>query len=195
MARKPSTLLAGVISRLAWQKGMDLLLAVLPALIDAGVQLAVLGAGEPTLEDGFTAAAGAHSGRVGVRLGYDEALAHLIQGGADLILVPSRFEPCGLTQLCALRYGAVPLASRVGGLADTVIDTNEMALAAGVGTGFVFSPVSVEALESALRRAAEAWRDQSTWRTLQRNGMASDVSWKRPAAHYAALYRQVARFA
>jgi len=191
LARNPDAMLVGVISRLVWQKGMDLLLTAIPALAAAGAQLGVLGAGEHGLEEGFMVAARAYPGVVGVRLGYDEALAHLIQGGADVIAVPSRFEPCGLTQLCALRYGAVPLVTRVGGLADTVIDTNEMALAAGVGTGFVFSPVAPETLGCALRRAAAAWRDQSAWQGLQRNGMKTDVSWARPAAHYAALYREL----
>ena len=120
-----------------------------------------------TLEQGFRAAAAAAPGRVGVIIGYDEALAHLIQGGADALLVPSRFEPCGLTQLCALRYGAVPVVARVGGLNDTVIDANEMALAAGVATGFQFAPVTREALEHAIGRAAALWKRPEVWRRLQ----------------------------
>ncbi len=188
----PDAMVLGVISRLAWQKGMDLLLASLPSLLTSGTQLALLGAGEASLQDAFGTAPLAHPGRVGVRLGYDETLAHVIQGGADLIAVPSRFEPCGLTQLCGLRYGAVPFVARTGGLADTVIDANEMALAAGAATGFVFSPGSVEALESAFRRATHIWRDPDTWNCVQRSGMSSDVSWRRPARHYAALYRALA---
>ncbi|MBV8457968.1 MAG: glycosyltransferase, partial [Acetobacteraceae bacterium] len=168
------------------------LLASLPSLLTSGTQLALLGAGEASLQDAFSTAPLAHPGRVGVRLGYDETLAHLIQGGADLIAVPSRFEPCGLTQLCGLRYGAVPFVARTGGLADTVIDANEMALAAGAATGFVFSPGSVEALESAFRRATHIWRDADIWNCMQRSGMSSDVSWRRPAQHYAALYRALA---
>ncbi|MDQ2803524.1 MAG: glycogen synthase GlgA, partial [Pseudomonadota bacterium] len=116
LAPDPETPLFGVVSRLTWQKGMDLLLEALPALLATGGQLGVLGVGERALEDGFAAAAAQHPGQVGVRFGYDEPLAHLIQGGSDLLLVPSRFEPCGLTQLCALRYGALPLVARVGGL-------------------------------------------------------------------------------
>ncbi len=105
------------------------------------------------------------------------------------MLVPSRFEPCGLTQLCALRYGALPVVARVGGLADTVIDANEAALAAGSGTGIQFAPVTREMLQTALQRTAALWRQPPTWQRLQRHAMRTDVSWRRPAAHYAALYR------
>ena len=190
LAVDPAALLVGVISRLTWQKGMDLLADAVPALLAAGAQLALLGAGEPTIESALAAAA--VPGRIGIRFGYDEALAHLIQGGADVIAVPSRFEPCGLTQLCALRYGALPLVARVGGLADTVIDANEMALAAGTGTGFQFAPVTDQALGSALARAARLWRDKATWRRLQGNAMASDVGWARPARRYVEVYRAIA---
>jgi starch synthase len=108
------------------------------------------------------------------------------------VLVPSRFEPCGLTQFYGLRYGCVPLVSRVGGLADTVIDANEMALAAKAGTGVVFSPVSADALTAAIERTATLWADRTAWRGLQRRAMATDVSWARPAAKYAELYRSLA---
>jgi len=121
-------------------------------------------------------------------IGYDEALAHLIQAGADALVVPSRFEPCGLTQLCALRYGAVPIVSRVGGLADTVIDAAE---AGGAATGFKFGPVTAEHLAGALRKANVAFSDKQTWRRLQHNGMSTDVSWRNRASQYAALYRDV----
>ena len=127
-----------------------------------------------------------------MRLGYDKSLAHLIQGGCDALLVPSRFEPCGLTQLCALRYGALPIVSRVGGLCDTVIDANEVALAAGVATGFQFAPVESPMLSAAIGRALDAWQQPNLWRTMQRNAMATDVGWHRPAARYAALYRELA---
>ncbi|MBN9028128.1 MAG: glycogen synthase GlgA, partial [Rhizobiales bacterium] len=188
----PNALIFGVVSRLSWQKGLDLLLERLPALLGAGGQLALLGSGEPGLANGFAAATTLHRGRVGMLNGYDEELAHLIQAGSDVILVPSRFEPCGLTQLCALRYGALPLVSRVGGLADTVIDANEVALAAGVGTGIQFNPVSGDALEGAILRIAALWRDRPSWKKLQKNAMKTDVSWTRPAAAYARLYRDLA---
>ena len=181
--------LVTVVSRLAWQKGMDLLLAALPRLLAEGGQLALLGAGDATLQKEFTTAAANYPGRVGIVLGYDEGLSHLLQGGADAILIPSRFEPCGLTQLYGLRYGTVPIVARVGGLADTVIDANDVALAAGVATGFQFAPVTVDALAAALTRAVRCYRDSGTWRALQKRGMATDVSWRRPAAQYAALYK------
>ncbi|PZR11206.1 MAG: glycogen synthase GlgA [Azospirillum brasilense] len=185
--------LLGVVSRLTWQKGMDLVLAALPALTEGGMQLALLGAGDKPLEEGFLSAAGAWPGRVGAVLGYDEALAHRIQAGCDALLVPSRFEPCGLTQLCALRYGALPLVSRVGGLADTVIDANEAALAAGVANGLQFAPTTREALELALARLGALWQDRAAWGRMQGNAMAADVGWSRPARQYAALYREIMR--
>ena len=181
-----------VVSRLSWQKGMDLLLAALPRLIAEGGQLALLGAGDAALQAEIAAAKTRHPGRVGAVFGYDEGLSHLMQGGADIILVPSRFEPCGLTQLYGLRYGAVPLVARVGGLADTVIDANDAALAAGVATGFQFAPVAVHVLEAALARTARIYRDRDVWQQLQERGMATDVSWRRPARQYAELYRFLA---
>jgi starch synthase len=184
--------LFGVVSRLTWQKGMDVLLDTVPDLVALGGQLALIGSGEAALEAGFLAAAAAHPGSVGVVAGFDEATAHLVQGGADALLVPSRFEPCGLTQLCALRYGAVPVVARVGGLADTVIDANEMALVASAGNGLQFSPVTREALALTLERAVALWRDSATWRKLQQHAMAADVGWKRPARQYAALFRELA---
>ena len=181
----------GVVSRLSDQKGLDLLADAVPALLETGANLAVLGAGDAGLEQRFRALGEAHPGRVGCAFGYDETLAHLIQGGADALLVPSRFEPCGLTQLCALRYGAVPVVARVGGLADTVIDANPVALAAGVATGVQFCPVGRGPLEAAIRRTAALYADQATWTRLQRNGMATDVSWEASARIYAGLYRDL----
>ena len=186
-----SRMLIGVVSRISWQKGLDLLLAAIPAILARGASLAMLGAGDTDLVQGFIEASAAHPGRVGVVVGYDEALAHLIQAGSDALIVPSRFEPCGLTQLCALRYGAVPIVARVGGLADTVIDANDMALASGLGTGFQFSPVTQEKLEAAVHRATDIYPTPA-WQRLQANGMASDVSWRRPAQQYAALYAEIA---
>jgi starch synthase len=187
------TLLLGVISRLSEQKGLDLLVAALPHLLSLGANLVVIGTGSATLEQALRAAAAAAPGRVGVFIGYDEGKAHLVQGGADALLVPSRFEPCGLTQLCALRYGAVPIVARVGGLNDTVIDANEMALSAGVATGFQFAPVTREGLQHALSRAAAAWSDRKLWRKLQTNGMAMEVGWDRAALQYARLYYELVR--
>jgi starch synthase len=187
----PDALLVGVISRLTSQKGLDMLLDQLDHLVAVGMQLALLGSGEPALEQAFSAAAEWHMGSVGCVLGYDEELAHLIEAGSDALLVPSRFEPCGLTQLYALRYGAIPVVSRVGGLADSVIDANQAALAAGVATGIQFWPPTTEALGLALDRLNALWRDRPAWERMQRNGMAADVSWRGPASRYVALYQAI----
>ena len=185
----PSGLLCTVVSRLTGQKGLDLLLQALPTLLHHGGQLALLGSGEHALEAGFAAAAAAHPGRVGCFFGYDERLSHLVQGGADAIVVPSRFEPCGLTQLYGLRYGTIPIVARVGGLADTVIDANEAALDDGVATGFVFGPVTADGLGFALTRAAALKARPAAWQRLQTRAMTRTVSWRRPAQHYHDLYR------
>ena len=152
----PDALLIGVISRLTSQKGLDMLSDQLDDLVAAGMQLALLGSGDPALEQAFIAAAEWHLGSSDASSATMRTLAHLIQAGSDALLVPSRFEPCGLTQLYALRYGAIPVVSRVGGLADSVIDANEAALAAGVATGIQFWPATPEALQSALRATAGA---------------------------------------
>jgi len=183
--------LIGVISRLTSQKGLDMLLDEIADLTADGMQLAVLGSGDPVLERAFVAAAALHLGSVGCIIGYDEPLAHLIQAGSDALLVPSRFEPCGLTQLCALRYGSIPVVSRVGGLADSVIDANEAALAAGVATGIQFWPAIPEALAGALHKLLVLWRDKSSWQRMQRNGMAADVSWRGSASRYVTLFQSL----
>ena len=184
--------LLGVVSRLSWQKGLDLLLACLPTFASGGMQLALLGDGDADLRDAFRAAAAGDPGHIGVVTGYDEQLAHLIQAGCDALVVPSRFEPCGLTQLCALRYGAIPIVAAVGGLADTVRDES----AAGPdATGFTFSPVTAENLDQAVRRAAAAFfasrSHASNWPRMQLNGMLTDVSWRHRAGRYAELYRSL----
>jgi starch synthase len=182
-------LLFGVVSRFSHQKGLDVLIDSLDYLLSRGAQLAVLGAGDAALQNGFLSAAAAHPGRVGGTLGYDEKIAHLIQAGSDAILVPSRFEPCGLTQLCAMRYGALPVVSRVGGLADTVIDANEAARVAGVATGFQFAPVTATALQGAIGRVADMWARPDSWAVMQGNAMRGDVGWHEPAKAYASLYK------
>jgi len=177
-----------VISRLTDQKGLDLLLDAVPHIVGNGAQLAVLGSGDKDLEAGFIKAAKDHPGLVGTTIGYDEALSHRVQAGADVIFVPSRFEPCGLTQLCAMRYGTLPLVARVGGLADTVIDANVAALQTGAGTGFQFSPVTQDTLRASFDRALVAFGNKPAWRKLVRNAMGYDVSWQAPALAYAAVY-------
>ena len=186
----PDALLLGVISRLSWQKGLDLLLDNVTTIVSEGMQLALLGSGDSELQDRYQAASKANVGRIAVHIGYDEALAHLIQAGADALVVPSRFEPCGLTQLCALRYGSVPIVSRVGGLADTVNEGGD-GIAGGTTTGFVFDPGTDETLAGALHRARKSFHDKQVWRKLQLNGMSTDVSWRNRASQYAALYREV----
>ena len=194
LAEDAAAPLFAVVSRLTSQKGLDLVLAALPALFDGpaagGTQLAVLGNGDAALEAAFVAAAAAHPGRVAVRLAYDEALAHRMMAGADAMLVPSRFEPCGLTQLYALRYGTVPVVRRVGGLADTVVDADEAALRADLATGFMFGPATPAALAQALAKAVSAYRRPALWRQLMLRGMAQNFSWAAAAGRYLALYHE-----
>jgi starch synthase len=180
--------LFAVVSRLTWQKGLDMLVEVADQLVAAGGKLIVLGSGDADIENGLAGAAMRHPGKIGFLRAYDEPLSHLIQGGADLMMVPSRFEPCGLTQLYGLRYGCVPLVSRVGGLADTVIDANEAAVEAGVATGIVFAPATADAFLDAIHRAIRLYGREKTWRKMQRRGMKSDVSWDLSAEKYAKLY-------
>ena len=184
-------ILHGVVSRLTWQKGMDIFAAGLDQLVATGARLALIGTGEAQIESEIMAAAERHPGRIGIVMGYDEALSHLMQAGCDTILVPSRFEPCGLTQLYGLRYGCVPVVARTGGLADTVIDANDAALNANVATGIQFSPVDQFSLEFALGRAARCYADPKIWKAIQKRGMESDVSWDRSASLYAGLYRNL----
>lgn len=176
-----AALLIAVVSRLTDQKGMDLLLQALPGLVADGHQLAVQGSGDAALEQAWRQAAQAHPGRVAVHLGYDEPRAHRLLAGADVIAVPSRFEPCGLTQLYGLRYGTLPVVRRVGGLADTVADGQ---------TGFAFDAAKAADLRQALGRAA-ALRSESAerWREMQRRGMGQQLSWAEPARAYLALYQ------
>lgn len=177
-----------VVSRLTEQKGLDLVADALPHIIGNGAQLVVVGSGDKQLENRFLEAAKQHPGAVGTFIGYDENLAHLTQAGSDAILVPSRFEPCGLTQLCGLRYGTLPVVGRVGGLADTVIDANDAALHLGLGTGIQFNPVNIDGFQGALDRCFELYTNTKLWRKVQKNAMKSDVGWARPATIYLDIY-------
>jgi starch synthase len=185
------TLLLGVVSRLTPQKGLDLLLACLPEVVAGGNQVAILGSGDSDLEHGFRLAGTSHRGRVAAEIGYDDALSHLIIAGCDIIVVPSRFEPCGLTQLYALRYGTLPLVRRVGGLADTVVDATSVSLAEDSATGFAFDSDSPEALMSAVARAATLFRQPEVWRRMIRRAMVQDFSWDAAAHRYVAVYREL----
>jgi starch synthase len=184
----PDAPLLLALSRLSSQKGLDLLLTALPSLVEMGVQLVVQGEGDSTLEAAFGLAHAAHSGHVAAFVGYDEARAHRLMAGADIIVVPSRFEPCGLTQLYGLRYGTVPIVRKVGGLADTVVDADADPLAAGTATGFSFEQASPAALTTAVRRALALWRQPESWRQVMQQGMQRNSSWDGPAREYLALY-------
>jgi starch synthase len=185
----PRDPLFAVISRLAEQKGLDLVLENVAYLIQLNAQLLVLGTGDPVLEAGFQAAAAAHPGRVATVVGYDEGQAHRILAGADLILVPSRQEPCGLTQLYGLRYGTLPLVRRTGGLADTVVDANAQSTMDSTATGFVFDEPSSWILGETISRACHIYRDDPrTWTQIQRHAMRQNFSWEASAREYLDLY-------
>ena len=190
LAVEAATPLFGMVSRLTAQKGLDLVLGALPALLDSGAQLVVQGSGEPALQAAFAAAERAHPGRVALRAVYDEALAHRVIAGSDAVLVPSRFEPCGLTQLYGLAYGSLPVVRRVGGLADTVVDAGAAALRDDRATGFVFDAATPAALAQALARAVALYRHPAAWQRVMRRAMAADFSWRGAAAAYLALYAQ-----
>ncbi len=189
LAVDDEAMLMVIVSRLTAQKGLDLVLAALPDLVAGGVQLAVQGTGEPALETGFRMAEQLHPGRVQVHVGYDEARAHRLMAGADLIAVPSRFEPCGLTQMYGLRYGTLPVVRRVGGLADTVSDTDGGDGSAG--NGFVFEAATPQAFTAAVRRAMKARADKPRWQALGQRAMREQLGWDGPAREYLATYRRL----
>ncbi len=176
------TPLVGVISRLTYQKGIDWIVAIADRLVAEGAQLAILGKGEPAIEQACLALAARHPGRVASIIGYDEGLSHRIEAGSDIFLMPSRFEPCGLNQMYSQRYGAVPVVYATGGLKDTVED--------GV-TGFVFTEPSAEGLWEALRRALSTYPDKTAWRRLMQAGMQKDFSWEASANQYTRLYKRL----
>lgn len=184
LTRKTSAMLVGMVGRLVRQKGMDLVVAALPQLMQQGLQLAILGAGENSLERAVRDAVAQYPGQCAAIIGYNEPLAHRIIAGADAFLMPSRFEPCGLSQLYALRYGTVPIVRRVGGLADTVSDS---------ATGIVFDAADPRALADAVVRACALYRDRPAWRELMTAGMRQDFSWQHSAQEYLRLYRGTLR--
>jgi starch synthase len=185
--------LAIVVSRLTDQKGIDLLPAVIPEFVGLGGGLAVLGSGDARLEGAMRALARVHPGRVAVRIGYDEGLSHRMFAGADAVLVPSRFEPCGLTQMYGLRYGTLPVVAATGGLADTVVTANPMALASGAANGLTFHPTDALALGQALRRLIALHADRKVWAAMQKSAMSAPVGWAASSAVYAALYEDLVR--
>ncbi len=184
---EPRAPLVGMVTRLASQKGIDILLPVLDRILDDGVQIVVLGSGEEAYERSLGEAARRRPGRMAFRTGHEEELAHRIEGGADMFLMPSRYEPCGLNQMYSLRYGTVPVVRAVGGLADTVVDLDEEPERAN---GFVFRAYEPAEVLKTVRRAARIWRDRNLWRSLVLRGMAADFSWERSAGRYAEVYGQ-----
>lgn len=184
----PDTPVFGFVSRLTHQKMADVILDVLPWLAEQGAQFVSVGEGDPKLEAAFDQARERYNEQVAVIVGYDEPLAHKLQGGADALLAPARFEPCGLTQLYALRYGSLPIVRRTGGLADTVVDATASAIAERRATGFVFDDPTADDLQSALSRALALYREPLIWRRLQLQAMAEDYTWISSATQYAALY-------
>jgi starch synthase len=184
----PQALLVGVVTRLAYQKGVDLLVQAMRTLAAEGVQLALLGSGDPALERQLAQLATALPHSVSISFGYDDALSHRIIAGADVVAVPSRYEPCGLTQLYGLRYGSLPLVHAVGGLADTVVDATEANLEADRATGFAFVNASEVALHATLHRAQRLFADTPRWQRVMRRAMAQDFSWDEAAARYVDLF-------
>lgn len=178
-----------VVSRLTSQKGLDMLLDTLPLIVGQGATLAVLGSGDPDLERAFVAASREYAGSVGTIIGYDEGLSHLMQGGSDAILIPSRFEPCGLTQLYGLRYGTLPVVARTGGLADTVIDANEAALLAECATGIQFAPVNATMFGHAIARTCALYQQPKLWAAMMRRAMRHPVGWDLSATAYLNVYQ------
>jgi starch synthase len=184
LRRRP---LVAMISRMVDQKGFDLLdqlSDVLPAL---NASFVLLGSGEPRYEAGWKELAARHPNRIGVRIGFDDGLAHLVEGGADVFLMPSRFEPCGLNQMYSLRYGTVPVVRATGGLFDTVHDVDRQS---GTGTGFTFTDYSPMALLGALGRALEMFENRPAWRRIQMAGMQEDFSWDASAREYVKVYER-----
>jgi starch synthase len=189
---EPRIPLLAVVARLAEQKGIPLILGAADALLDQGCQLVVLGEGDPKYHQQLTELRGRYSQRVGLTLGFDEALAHQIEAGADIFLMPSFYEPSGLNQLYSMRYGTVPVVRATGGLADTVADCTPESLAAGNATGFSFVARTADALFETVQRALSLYREQpDQWLRLVRTGMRQDWSWDRSAAEYERLYEKI----
>ncbi len=191
LPERPEVPLLGFVGRLVEQKGVDLIVTMLPRLLDEGIQAVLIGTGEPRFEEALKRLAADHPEQIATFIGYDEGKAHRLEAGADIFLMPSRFEPCGLNQIYSLRYGTVPVVRRTGGLADTVVDADEDHIALGRATGFLFDPPTSEALLQATRRALALYRQRpDLWRALMTTGMKQDFSWRKSARDYVTLYRQ-----
>jgi len=185
--------LIGIISRLTDQKGFDLIAEVIEEIMGLDLQLVLLGTGMPKYHEMFEQIGKRHPEKMSVRLTFDNALAHRIEAGADMFLMPSRYEPCGLNQLYSLKYGTVPIVRAIGGLADTIVDYTPERAEQGTANGFVFREYSGHALLVAIKRAVATYQDRDTWRKLMRTGMNQDFSWMRSAQEYVRLYRKAVR--
>jgi starch synthase len=183
--------LLAVIGRLTPQKGFDLFLKIISELVALDVQIAVLGTGDQALEREFLLAKARYPNQIGVVIGFSEALAHRIEAGADMLVMPSRYEPCGLSQLYSLRYGTVPIVRRTGGLADTIVPFKPVTAQAGSATGFHFIDPSHEALLTSLLLAIQVYGDRAQWERLIHAGMNTDVSWTRATKQYVQLYEML----
>lgn len=188
LPENPATPLVGIISRLDPQKGFDLIAKTADEILAGDVQLVLLGTGMPTYHEFFTSLARRHPGKAAVRLTFDNPLAHRIEAGSDLFLMPSRYEPCGLNQLYSLRYGTIPVVRRTGGLADSITDATIEAINNGSATGFCFDEYSAAALGRTMDRALACYRKPDQWARLRRNAMAQDFSWNASARKYEALF-------
>ncbi len=191
LAQNADAPLLGIVSRLTHQKGLDLFLECAAPLLARGCQIALLGGGEPLLEHGFWRLSLNHPQQVGVSIGYNEPLSHQIMAGADIFIMPSRFEPCGLNQMYGLRYGTPPVVRRTGGLADSVCDATEASLEDGSATGFVFDLADRQALLNCVQRAIDLYHDKPVWEKIQRNGMVRDLGWNHSASIYRDVYRSL----
>ena len=182
----------GLISRLTYQKGTDVFLSAVEELAASPAQFAILGSGDAGMQDALQDLARAHPGQIAVHIGYDEGLAHQIEAGADLFLMPSRFEPCGLNQMYSMRYGTVPVVNGTGGLKDSVVDASSETINDKSATGFVFHGVQRDSLVAATKRALNTFKNKKVWRQIQKAGMSKDFSWEASAARYIEIYRQLA---
>lgn len=182
-----------MITRLAAQKGLDIFAGAFSEIMKSGASIVVLGSGELKYEEMLARAVAAGGGRVAVKLGFDTRLSHQIEAGADMLLMPSHYEPCGLNQLYSMRYGTVPLVRKTGGLADSVVNVSPRGLASGKSTGFVFKDYTVQALADVVRKAVKAYHAPKTWQKIVRAGMAQDFSWDASAARYVELYEKPAK--
>ncbi|HTF58001.1 MAG TPA: glycogen synthase GlgA [Planctomycetota bacterium] len=191
LPERREALLIGFIGRLVEQKGIDLLCAAAERLVGLDLQIAILGTGDPRYEDMLTRLAAAHPTKVALKLGFNESMAHLIEGGADALLMPSKFEPCGLNQIYSLRYGTIPVVRRTGGLADTIVDATPANAKKGLATGFVFVEYAPEALAGAVDRALKAWRDKAGWGRLIQTAMKQDFSWGPSAKRYLEVFKSL----